>query len=302
MGDVLYFEVNQNGTEYYDTTAWDPVIEYKEIPIYQASTDFSSTQGYQNWYYVEKTTSGYLNMSWNAAGGYWNGVNSWCRVAKEWQHPQANDSVRKWVAPYSGTIIVSSNGNVRKIDASSGDGVKVRFLKNSALLWEEVISGTDNVGVCFPERVVEVNVGDVLYFEVNQNGTEYYDITAWDPVIEYYKFTFTNAIAVDCYENKEVNLALSGNNISSNSKTFTIQYMPDDLDVIDLCKKTSTCELTTGNIISANIEIIKFDPKIGQIIFVYKGLNANGTSWSGQMNIVEFRSKKVSGTTVIYYW
>ena len=152
--------------------------------IYQASKDFNVEQGYNGWYYTEKTESGYTNMAWDGVSA-WKGTGSYCYIWANAQHSDINDSVRKWIAPYSGTVLITSNGNIRKSNTNGGDGVKARLYKNSGLLWESYIAGTDGVGVSFPPRVVEVAAGDAIYFEINKNGDINCDATIWDPVIEY---------------------------------------------------------------------------------------------------------------------
>lgn len=154
--------------------------------VYQASKDYDSIQGKNGWYYVEKTSSGYSNMTWDTTENLWRGSNAACMILGGGvQHPDVSDSVRKWVAPYSGTLLVSANGNLRKGDTTGGDGVNVRLLKNDTMLWEAYITATDGIGISFPDRIVEVNAGDALYFELNKNVNHYCDTTVWDPIIEY---------------------------------------------------------------------------------------------------------------------
>jgi hypothetical protein len=302
-GDALYFEINQNGNRNYDSTIWDPTIEYKEIPAYQASADDNATQGYRNWYYMEKSAAGYKEMTYDAANHCWKGSTANCMINGGWQHPDVNDSVRKWVAPYSGSIMVTSNGNIRKGNTGGGDGVIARLAKNGNLLWETQVSWNDGVGVNFPVRVIEVNAGDALYFEINQNGNISYDSTIWDPVVEYREVPqIGKNLVLNCSQNKDVNLALSGSNInSSNKNIFTIRYRTCDLEVVDLCAVTSVRELSVCSISSAKIEIIDFNSNIGLIRLKVNQTIQKGTSWSGTFNIIKFRCKKASGTTEISY-
>ena len=165
---------------------------YSLINRFQASTDFSTVQGNNGWFYMEKTSTGYVNMTWDSSNNRWTGNNGLCLIWDSAQHPDVTDSVRKWVAPYSGDILITANGNIRKQNTGGGDGVKVRLFKNSVLLWEGAVGGTDGVGIKFPDRVEKVNTGDALFFEVNLNSNHLYDGTIWDPIIEYKGIASTN--------------------------------------------------------------------------------------------------------------
>ena len=46
--------------------------------IFQASVDFSSVQGNNGWYYVEKTSNGYTPMIWDAVNSRWHGGYTSC--------------------------------------------------------------------------------------------------------------------------------------------------------------------------------------------------------------------------------
>jgi len=186
-GDALYFIVNKNGTNSYDSTTWDPVITYMPYPVYQASVGFSSTQGTEGWYYQQwdASTYSYSNMTWNSGNNSWKGSDAYCYVFSDSQHPDTRDSVRKWVAPRTGVIRITSSGQISV--GPNGDGVNVRVMKGHANVWPSCgwryIPA--NSGISFPPTDVSVTAGDELYFIVNKNGTISYDTTNWDPIITY---------------------------------------------------------------------------------------------------------------------
>lgn len=155
---------------------------------YLASTEFSAIQGQNGWYYMEKDSSGYINMTWDAVDNCWKGSSGWERVYSNFQHPNNNASVRKWVASFNGTIIIASNGNIRKANYG-GDGVTVRLFKGNYKLWEADISGTDATGISFPQTILEVKANEEIYFELHKGKDDSYnsayDATYWDPVIKY---------------------------------------------------------------------------------------------------------------------
>ncbi|MDY7085985.1 MAG: SpvB/TcaC N-terminal domain-containing protein [Actinomycetota bacterium] len=106
-------------------------------------------------------------------------------------HPLA-DTVRRWVAPYDGTVAVS--GDVRLIQDTGADrqqytkadGVRVAVQREDDELWSRVIEATD-----YDEHVptgvdaVTVKRGDRLYFRVQSRFDGAYDQVAWDPRIVY---------------------------------------------------------------------------------------------------------------------
>ena len=145
-----------------------------------ASTDFSSTQGANNWYYQQWTGSAYQNMTWST--DHWQGSYTWCRLDQNSCHPQTYQPTRKWLAPSDGTINIS--GNARDLNGTSGDGVTVYIYKNSELLWSQTIANGDTTGYDFNVGV-EVESGDALYFRVYQGSSYWSDSTYFNPTIQY---------------------------------------------------------------------------------------------------------------------
>ncbi len=101
------------------------------------------------------------------------------------------DSVRRWTAPYDGTVRVE--GLVRLVQDSpqrvadpNADGVRVTIQHNDTELWAQRIGPSDSVGFG-PTGVdaIPVHKGDALYFRVQSvlNGDN--DQVAWDPTITY---------------------------------------------------------------------------------------------------------------------
>lgn len=183
-GDSIFFIVNQMQTIDYDGTYWDPKITYITS---SAIKEFSSIQGDGNWYYQEWNGKEYKDLTWNADLKQWQGCTFWLRIAREFQHPDGNDSVRKWVAPKDGKINIT--GKVAKLERQIyGDGVRVKIKKNRTQIWPtsewKDIACDDTKGVNI-SLVTEVEKGDSIYFVVNQNQTIDYDTTYWNPTIMY---------------------------------------------------------------------------------------------------------------------
>lgn len=145
---------------------------------WNASTDFSSTQGQDQWYYKEYNGSTYVDMTWDSGAGRWKGSYDYCLVMQGSQHPDTNDSVRMWSAQNSGTIRIQ--GTAKKED-SNGDGVVVSIIKNGTTIWGP--STVTNTTGSSHDFTTSVSQGDAIYFVVNQNGDGAYDTTVWDPTI-----------------------------------------------------------------------------------------------------------------------
>lgn len=113
------------------------------------------------------------------------------------------DSIRQWVAPYSGTIQVT--GDVQLIKNTSdernlytqADGVKATIeLGNSGLngfaseVARNIIGANDYAAHSFSNATaISVSRGDRLYFRVNSVANGAYDQVSWAPVITYTQVT-----------------------------------------------------------------------------------------------------------------
>jgi len=164
--------------------------------IYQASTDFASSQGLNNWAYLQQyspyTSSMYLtNMNWDAVNNRWKGNEQYALIAGNWMSPgETYNAVRKWIAPKDGTILVSGKIALGQ-SGQGGDGVTVRIKRSGAYPFLEsdvwgpyTIEGNDTAGLAH-QVVLDVKKGEALYFNVNKRGNHYYDVTNWDPKVTY---------------------------------------------------------------------------------------------------------------------
>ena len=103
------------------------------------------------------------------------------------------DSVRRWVAPYDGTISIT--GGVQLVDTTqdrannnytTADGVRVAVQKEGGELWSATIGGTD-FSVHEPTGLgnIAVNRGERIYFRVQSVFDGSYDQVKWNPVVTY---------------------------------------------------------------------------------------------------------------------
>jgi hypothetical protein len=123
------------------------------------------------------SASGYLGMrEWHdSSGGY---------VWPDAQHPgPANQTARAWTAPSAGTVDIT--GRAAKMNAL-GDGVVVKITKNGDPIWgARTIAGSDTTGIATDVSGVAVAAGDVIRFEIANNGDWFNDATRWDPTVAY---------------------------------------------------------------------------------------------------------------------
>jgi hypothetical protein len=154
----------------------------------QASADFSQQQGAGGWHYQDRRADGWHDITRYSASGY-QGMPEWHDddggfVWPGAQHPgPANETGRAWIAPRDGTVDIASH--VAKMN-TQGDGVVVQITKNDATIWgPRTLAGTDTTGVDANVSGVDVHAGDVIRFEIANNGTWDFDATSWDPTISY---------------------------------------------------------------------------------------------------------------------
>ncbi|GGD50094.1 LamG-like jellyroll fold domain-containing protein [Paenibacillus nasutitermitis] len=195
LNDMIYFVVNKNGDNTFDETTWMPAIAYNsstpaptpDIPVFQASKDFSWLQGQKGWFYGQQSGSTYSRMTWDNTKYEWKGAYTFnTLLSPTFMHPDTNDTVKSWKAPKPGTIRIT--GNVAKADAGGGDGINVKIVKNSSQVWPasgwQFIGATDKTGYNF-DKTVNIAQGDTIHFILNKNGDNYNDLTNWNPKIEY---------------------------------------------------------------------------------------------------------------------
>ncbi|MEK6699757.1 MAG: SpvB/TcaC N-terminal domain-containing protein, partial [Nitrospirota bacterium] len=96
------------------------------------------------------------------------------------------DPVRKWVAPYGGTVRIT--GTVQKSAAKAGDaedGLKVEIRQGNQLLWEQSIGADVTTAYPIDVAVSNLSAGEALYFRANSVDEITNDTVTFHPVITY---------------------------------------------------------------------------------------------------------------------
>ncbi len=182
----VFFIVDADGDASYDSTYWNPTIDYRPVTqTHHSNTEFNTSN--TRWSYYAATSSGYQSMLWNGTDQKWQINGTYCFVNDTLMHPDAGyDSVRAWKAPSSGTISISNI--IRKFDVNGGDGVNLKIMKGSTQLWPasgwQPLLYNNATGYNFQVSTT-VNTNDMIYFIVNRGQDTSYDSTYWKADIHY---------------------------------------------------------------------------------------------------------------------
>jgi len=222
--------------------------------LYKASTDFSSTQGQRNWYYLESNGNQMVyDLLDDPLTGYdtsnsWRGLEvfspprvNWNRLWASKGHPERTlDVVRRWVAPGAGTIHITGNASD---GFPTGDGVDVFIKKNGAILWQGTVENENTAGISYDINT-SVSSNDNIDFVINKRGNNIGDITNFDPSIDFVSDASTNS-------NPYV-----FNSVSSGNHNVSVS-VPSGWSVgYTLCYNVMTCHNnvpTSGNTATVNV-------------------------------------------------
>jgi hypothetical protein len=156
---------------------------------YDASTDFTTWVGGNNWGYAAASGLGLVpGMGWDGNLFRWNGPAANLYEDAGTSHPDGGyDAARVWTAPASGQVQVSAPDGISVGTGPGADGVGVRIGGDRGQLWPasgyQPVSAGTTIG--FAPLTLTVAKGQHLYFYVNQNGNSDGDTVSWRPVVEY---------------------------------------------------------------------------------------------------------------------
>ena len=106
------------------------------------------------------------------------------------------DSVRRWVAPFSGTIDITGQVALAQAGDAAADGVRAAIQLEDAEIFSLVIADPTDLT---PKPItgltnIAVTAGQRLYFRVNSRNDGAFDTVSFDPTITY---RTVNGVAVD---------------------------------------------------------------------------------------------------------
>ena len=109
----------------------------------------------------------------------------------------------------------------------------------------------------------------------------------------------TQNLSLDCTEGEVFNLLLTTSNIPASGRlTFTITYSTDELELVDLCGTTPRIDLSVGNIVGTDIQVLQIAP--GTVVLSKTFSSSQGQGFSGVVDTIKFKAKATSQTTVVY--
>ncbi len=113
-------------------------------------------------------------------------------------------------------------------------------------------------------------------------------VTAWSTAI--IKNTSNPVYTVSCTQGETFDFSLLANNVQDvTNLKFTITYNPEELELVDLYKMTPEKDtIDDGTISETNISVHK---TAGQIQLTLNDNIVPGTSWSGEITAIVFKSK-----------
>lgn len=177
-----------------------------------ACQGFSGAQGENGWRYQDKIGGVWQDMVNYRSSGYL-GMREWHDDTPQFggyvwptaEHPGPGigaDAARAWTAPRDGTVYIESQP--RKL-VQGGNGVVVTITKNDETVWgPRTIAGDDLTGVTADVDGLAVARGDVIRFEIGNNGEFTSDGTTWDPEIAYQPITEEHAAAEYTFNGSQV--------------------------------------------------------------------------------------------------
>jgi hypothetical protein len=120
----------------------------------------------------------------------------------------------------------------------------------------------------------------------------------WSDLITTNTKSSTQTYFIDTTNGQIFNIMFTANEVDNPSQyTYTITYNPQDFEIIDLCGVTARIDLTTGNIIGTDIQVLQYTE--GTIVFKKLG-SYTGQAWTGLVNSIKFKSKTDNQTQIIY--
>ncbi len=183
----------------YKSTSKERYPENLNSPTQKAEYGYTKNEinGYNNWYYLVTTETGYQKMSYNQKSAAFTYQNA------KFQNgilTSTKDSFGTLAYKVQVTGKITLYGNIRQ-SGNNNQATLVKILHNEQIINNILIKENDQIGKYF-EHQLQVNEGDYLYF-INQSPTSVY----LNPVITYeldyeqslYHFTSFNTCYGDVF-------------------------------------------------------------------------------------------------------
>jgi hypothetical protein len=141
--------------------------------MYSFFDDFSSTQGFHGWSYLESSGVPLAYQS----DDYWHGSETYLLINNNILHPGNDvDAIVRWVAPLTGQIQIT--GGVADANFECGDGVSVRIdVDGGTTLWSWTIDNADSTTYTF-DISLDIRAGQAVNLTLNSRGDNGCDSTS----------------------------------------------------------------------------------------------------------------------------
>ena len=179
---------------------------------------------------------------------------------------------------------------------------------NSVLLTWDSVENAEDYDIEVDGQIVENGQGTTyLHSPLSANTAHSYRIRArnasetgqWSDIIKVSTKSSTQDISLDCTEGEVFNLLLTTSNVPASGRlTFTVTYNADELELVDLCGTTPRIDLTAGNIVGTDLQVLQTAP--GTIVLSKTFSSSQGQGFSGIVDAIKFKAKVTGLTTVVY--
>ncbi|WP_425517372.1 fibronectin type III domain-containing protein [Paenibacillus solanacearum] len=205
------------------------------------------------------------------------------------------DKPGEWVAILSLSTLPDPPDAPEGIEAfATNSSIEVRWTKTPGADGYEIeIDGkTISVGANTNYLDVPLAPGTAHTYRVRAGNIT--GVTAWSPALV--KSTTSPTYIVQGKKDKTFDLSLIASNVQDFSeRTFEVTYNPEQLEAVDLYNYTPKADITSGKIPGSNLEV---EYASGKIIYRVKQNIVPGTSWSGEITGILFKSK-IDGQALI---
>ena len=150
--------------------------------IYVAASNFSGTQGCNQWSYRDSKGA---NLIYNSTTKQWKGSETYLLIWGNGAHPgNGADVVRRWTATAAGSIRITGNAVDVGGTIAGADGVNVSIRKGTAILWQSNLNNGNTTPVAY-NVTTTVAAGNTIDFVVNKLTGNNNDSTSFNPTITF---------------------------------------------------------------------------------------------------------------------
>ncbi len=173
--------------------------------------------------------------------------------------------------------------------------IQLSWTKIEGINYEVEVNGK-TVDVGQVSSYIDENLTPGTAHTYRVRGKNITGVTVWSDSIT--KSTTSPAYEVNCTQGEEFDFSLLAANVQDFGEiTFVVTYNPDELEFVDLCEFTAEKDVATGIIAGTNITVTVTK---GRIEFKVNESITPGTTWSGEISTIVFRTKTDEKASINY--